>query len=103
MKNKNPIWHSLGHAVLIVLYVAGVGNIMRNGGTIFGERDTWLTPIAVLLLFILSATITSGLVFARPILLYFNGKKEEGLQFLGYTVAWLFVLTIAVFIGLLLQ
>jgi hypothetical protein len=103
MQNKNPIWHSLGHAVLVVLYVAAVGQIMFHGGQIFGNRDTWLTPIAVLLLFIVSATITGGLVLARPALLYFNGQKEEGLKFLGYTIMWLFILTILVFTGLFLQ
>ena len=101
MKNKHPIWHSLGHAILVVAYVAGVGQIMFHGGQIFGEKDTWLTPIAVLLLFIVSATVTSGLVFARPVLLYLDGQKEEGLKFLGYTIAWIFAFTILAFICLL--
>ncbi|MEO8065828.1 MAG: hypothetical protein ABI643_03170 [Candidatus Doudnabacteria bacterium] len=100
MKVPKPIWHSLGHTVLVVIYVSFVAFIMSHGQRFFGETDGPWTPVAVLMMFVLSATITGTLVLGRPILLYVDGKKKEALEFFGYTVGWLFILTIIVFVVL---
>jgi hypothetical protein len=96
MKNNNVV-HSLGHAALVLIYVSAVSLVMSHGSTWFGQKDTAFTPVAVLMLFVLSAAVTGTLVLGRPILLYLDGKKTEALKFFGFTVAWLFVLTIMVF------
>jgi hypothetical protein len=97
IKNPKPAWHSLGHSVLVLAYVSLVAAIMNNGSRWFGVKDTFLTPVAVLMLFVLSATVTGTLVLGRPILLYLDGKKKEALQFFGYTVGWLFLITVIAF------
>jgi hypothetical protein len=97
MKNIKPVWHSLGHSILVLLYVSGVAGLLYNAQRIFGQAQTFWVPVAMLMLFVLSATIVGILVLGRPILLYVSGQKKEGLQFLGYTVAWLFVLTLIAF------
>ncbi len=102
MQNKYPIWHSLGHAILVFLYVSGVSWLMFNSQNLFGQvKDSFLDPLAVLLLFVLSATIVGTLVLGRPILLYWDGKKKEGLEFFGLTVLWMIIITTIVFIYLL--
>ncbi|MEJ0021466.1 MAG: hypothetical protein WDN47_02660 [Candidatus Doudnabacteria bacterium] len=93
----NPVAHSLGHAVLVLLYVTLVASIMNHGSVWFGQKDTAFTPILVLMLFVLSAAITSALVLGRPVLMYFDGQKKEALKFFGYTVGWMFALTVVVF------
>jgi hypothetical protein len=95
---KKSLLYSLGHAVLVVLYVSLVALVMNHGSTWFGQKDTAWTPVAVLMLFVLSASITGSLVIGRPIFMYFDGRKKEAVQFFGYTVGWLFVLTIVTFI-----
>ena len=95
---SNKVLHSLGHAVLVLIYISLVALVMTHGKTWFGETDTWMTPIAVLMLFVLSAAVTGTLVLGRPALLYMEGKKSEALEFLGWTIGWLFVLTLVVFI-----
>lgn len=95
---NNPKLHSLGHAVLVLAYVSLVAFVMSHGNQFFGMHDTAWTPVGVLMMFVLSAAITSTLVLGRPVLMYLDGKKKDALQFFGYTVGWLFVLTVVVFV-----
>ena len=71
-----------------------------NGQRIFGRAVSFLVPFAILLLFVISATIVGTLVLGRPALLYLDGKKTEALKFFGYTVGWLIVFTIVVLAAL---
>ena len=97
MKNSKlriiAILDSLG----VAAYVFLVSLIMNYGSKIFGEKDSAITPVAVLLLFVLSALVTSGLVLGRPIMLYLDGQKKEGVKLLFYTGLSLFVLLMLVF------
>ena len=98
MKKINPVLHSLGHAVLVLLYTAGVAWLMFNSQRLFGDVHTFVGPLAALMLLVFSATIVGTLVLGRPIILYLNGSKSEGLRFLGYTIGWMFILVILVFL-----
>lgn len=100
MNYKNPIVHSLGHAVLVGVYVWAVASIMEHAQQWFGPMPNILAAVALLMLFVVSATIVGALVLGRPGLLYFNGQKKEALQFFAWTVGWLIVLTTVVFIAL---
>ncbi len=100
---ENAIAHSFGHAVLVVVYVAMVAWIMQHAQEWFRQTKTVLAPTAFLLLFVLSAAVVGGLVVGRPVLLYADGQKKEALKFFGFTILWLFVLTIAVFLVLVVS
>ena len=90
--------HSLGHAVLVFLYTSGVAWILFNGQKVFGQFTNFWGPLTLLLLFVLSATIVGMLVLGKPAMLYFNGAKAEALRFLFYTIAWIFVIVLTVFL-----
>jgi heme O synthase-like polyprenyltransferase len=90
--------HALGHAILVLLYTSGVAWILFNGPRLFGKVTSFWGPLGFLMLFVVSATIVGTLVLGRPILLYLEGKKNEALRFFGYTVAWLVILTMIVFL-----
>ena len=92
--------HSFGHAVLVVVYVSIVAWIMQHAQAWFRPGKTVLTPTAFLMLFVLSAAVVGSLVLGRPALMYAEGQKKEALQFFGFTVLWLFVLTIVAFLVL---
>ena len=98
MKNLSQKLHSLGHAILVFLYTSFVVWILFNGQKIFGPTESFWGPVLVLLLFVLSATIVGGLVLGRPLLLYLDGHKKEGLVFFGYTVGWIVLIIIIVFL-----
>ncbi|MFA4941503.1 MAG: hypothetical protein WC582_02810 [Patescibacteria group bacterium] len=100
-KTHGLCWQSLIHSLGVLIYVIIVAMIMSNGEKLFGKTDTFWSPIAFLMLFVSSALITSSLVLGRPIYLYFDGRKEEAIKFLFYTIGWLFIITFIVFLSLI--
>lgn len=96
---KNLKLSALLNALGTAVYIAIVALVMQNGERIFGKTDNMTGPIAILLLFVLSATITSALVLGKPILYYLENKKTEAVKLFFYTIGWLFVLTALVFIS----
>ena len=100
MKNKDLIFHSLGHAILVFLYISGVAWLLFNAQKLFSPGRNFLAPVFMLLLFVLSATIVGTLVLGRPAVLYFDGSKSLAFRFFGYTLAWIFIITLIVFLFL---
>jgi hypothetical protein len=84
------------------VYIAAVVLLMTNAQKLFGPANNFLGPAAILLLFVISATIVGLLILGRPGHLYFNGFKKEGIILLLYTVAFLLVITVFVFLTLVL-
>lgn len=86
------------------LYIALVSTFLFNASAIFGKdrEDTVLAPIAMLLLFVLSASTTGLLVLGRPIFWYLEGKKKESVLLLIATLGVLFLITVLAFIGVAL-
>lgn len=102
-ENKKLISLSVLNSLGVLVYVSLVVLFMRNAKNIFGENDNFLTGVMVLLLFILSALVTGFLVLGRPAMLYFDGKKKEGVTLLIYTtisLAVILVLVILAYLGL---
>lgn len=92
------------NALGTVLYITLVSTLMFNAEHIFGngKEDIVLIPIAMLLLFVLSASIISSLVLGRPILWYLEGKKNEAVSLFIATLGFLFLAMITAFSGLIL-
>lgn len=88
-------YDSLGAAV----YIALVAIFLSNTQNLFGaeEKKIFLIPLAMLLLFVLSAAVVGGLILGKPILLYLDGEKKAGIQLFLHSVAWLFGFTILAF------
>jgi hypothetical protein len=84
---------SFVHALGTVAYIALVATVMSNAEQIFGraegQGEAPLVGVAMLLLFVLSASITGLLVLGTPVRWYLDGKKQEAVQLLGCTVGWL--------------
>jgi len=98
---KNLVLRSFLHAIGTLAYIAAVVYLLSNGEAIFGHGpEPALLPVFMLLLFVISACITSFLVLGRPIQLYLDGEKKEALTMLFATVSWLifFLVIIAVLI-----
>jgi hypothetical protein len=104
VENKKLVLFSVLHSLGVLVYVSLVALFMNNAEKIFGKTDNkFLSPVIFLLLFILSALITSSLVLGKPILLYLDGKKTEGVKLLIYTTVSLTVilaLVILAYLGL---
>jgi hypothetical protein len=102
---KNPILKFAAlNALGTALYIALVSSFIFYAGDIFEDapKETVLIPIAMLLLLVLSASITSLLVLGRPILWYLDGEKKEAVSLLIATLGFLFLITLVAFFGLAL-
>ena len=99
MTNKKLALYGFLNASGTLVYVVLVAQIMSNGSKWFGQVDNkTFTPIAVLMLFVLSAAIVGTLVLGRPALMYLDGKKTEGVKLFLYTLGWIAAFTIIAFI-----
>lgn len=97
MKNSKLIFASFFNSLGVTAYISAIALIMRNAEKIFGQKDNFFSPVAFLLLFVLSAAITASLVLGRPVLLYLGNRKPEAIKLFLYTIGWLFILTIIAF------
>lgn len=86
--------NALLNALATTVYVAAVGSFMYLGSVVkLGRTNTLLIPIAMLLLFVLSAAVTGFLIFGKPAQWYVDGKKKEALSLLKYTLFFFGILT----------
>ena len=84
--SKTAFLHALG----ILLYISLVGTLMSHGDSLFGHEDNaFFTPIAVLALFTLSASVVGALVLGKPLQMYLDTKKKEAVALFMQTVGWL--------------
>jgi hypothetical protein len=97
MKKSEYILKSLINAVGVLIYVSIVAWLLFNGEHVFDNKPSFLIPLFMLLLFIISASITSLLVLGKPIHLYLSGFKKEALTLLFATLIWL-----AIFVGIVI-
>lgn len=102
MPNSKLILQGFLFSLGVVAYVFLVVLVMNNGNSLFGTMDNFWGPLAMLLLFTVSAAITGSLVFGRPIYLFLNGMKKEAVTLALYTIGFLFLETILVLFGLAL-
>lgn len=90
---RQYVIRSLLNALGVVAYVMMVATIMQNGERLFGEMDSFLAPVAFLLLFTVSAAVVGSLVFGYPVVLFLVGKRCEGILSAVATMSWMIVAT----------
>jgi ABC-type uncharacterized transport system permease subunit len=99
-KGVNKIWKSaIINSVATAAYVVGVALFLYFGAMMKFGRNSFLAPIALLLLFVFSASLTGFLIFGKPAQLFVDGKKKEALSLLTHT---LIIFSVITFLALLL-
>ena len=85
------------NALGTALYTGAVASFLANGEHLFkGVERTFLVPLFMLLLLIISATVTGFLVLGRPLELYLAGERREGLLMLVVTILWLILFALLI-------
>jgi hypothetical protein len=84
-------------ALGVVIYCSLVGLLMWKGNTIFGKAPNYFGPVAVLLLFSVSALICAVIVFYQPYKLFFDREKKNAVNLVLFTTGFL-VLFLLVFL-----
>lgn len=96
---KKPFLHALGAAlyiVIIVFIMQTVSSFLQN------QEETFLIPMTMLSLFVLSAAVMGFLFVSEPIYLIIENKKKEAVVFFGKTLGFFacFVLLFAILLFL---
>jgi small-conductance mechanosensitive channel len=102
MKKSEYILKSFINALGVLVYVSIVAFLIFNGEHIFDNKPSFLIPLFMLLLFIISASVTGLLVMGKPIHLYLSGLKKEAFILLFATLVWLALFIVMIITGLLL-
>ncbi len=84
----NLVKISFLNALGTIVYIVGIVLIMFNVVDKSAD-DTIYAPMLALMLLVLSAAVTGGLVLGRPVMLYLSDKKAEAVKLFVYTVGWL--------------
>lgn len=93
MKKSKLILRAILHSLGIFAYIFILAAFMNKASDWFGQNDQGVVaPIIFLLMFVFSALITGGLVLAKPVMLYVDGQKKDGVKLLIYTGLSIFVL-----------
>jgi hypothetical protein len=101
--NSKLVLRSLYNSLGAAAYIAAVAVFISNAEKFFGNKpDTFLAPLAMLLLFVLSAAVVGGLVLGKPILLYLDGEKKASVKLFLHSLAWLFGFTVIAFFSVYL-
>ncbi len=97
---KKPLYNAVLAAGYIVGLVYFIFTFVAQPNTPDSEQ-TLLVPIAMLSLLVLSAAVMGYLFLYEPLMLYFEDKKQEAVQYFLATLG-IFALITCAFLGILL-
>ncbi len=98
MEKSKLISRSFTNSLGAAVYIAAVAWILFNGQTVFGKIENFWGPFAILLLFVISASAVAALILGKPVLLYLEGEKKAGVSIFLYSLAWLALFVVIVFL-----
>lgn len=95
------IKNALINSLLALIYIALIAALLTNAPRLFGQVNNILSGIAFLLTFVLSAAIMGIIILGRPILWYLNGFKKEAVKLIFYTLGFLIIILVIIFLMLI--
>jgi hypothetical protein len=96
------IRYGLLNSILASAYIALVALLLSNAQKLFGPQNNIISMVAFLLTFVFSAALMGVIVFGRPILWYLDGFKKEAVKLIFYTLFFLFIIMVVIFLTLLI-
>ena len=103
---KNSILAKWGaiYAFGVLVYIFLLASFFSKANDLFGKADhSIVSPMAALMLLVFSALVTGGLVLGKPIMLYLDGQKKDGVKLLFFTGGSMFIFMSLIFIILLMM
>jgi hypothetical protein len=86
---------ALINSLAATAYIVAVAAFMFYAGSMkLGRANTFLVPVALLMLFVFSAALTGFLILGKPAQMYLDGKKKDALSLLTNTLMFLFAITV---------
>lgn len=84
---RSAFWNAFSAAAYIIVIVGILTYVPQMTGA-SKRPDTILAPIAMLSLFVLSAAMMGYLFVYQPVLLYFEGQKQESAKLFVHTIGY---------------
>lgn len=97
IKNLSLPFLGFLQATGLLVYIILISFILINSNKVFGPVGNFFGPLAFLLLFVVSALISSFLVLARAGYLFWEKKYREAFTLTLWTLTWAIFYLIAVF------
>lgn len=98
MNATTIVKYALAHALGAGAYILFVAFVMRAISQIAPPPASGALGIATfLLVFVISAAVMGLVLFARPVMWFLNGKKQEGLALALSTIGCLIIIAIVIF------
>ena len=94
---KQVIGYGLFNALGAAAYIGLIALLLSNAGSTLGPINGPLPAAAFLLVFVISAAVMGVIIFGRPVLWYFNGRKEEAIRLVAATITFLIVIAAVMF------
>ena len=98
MSSKTIIKYAFLHALSVAAYIALVAAFMTNVNKLFGQEQSLLSVMAFLLTLVISVAAMGLIIFARPAMWYLNGSKKEAVVLSLYTIGFLVLIALIVFL-----
>lgn len=90
-------------ALGLFIYISLVSTVFWKGNEWIGPVTTFLGPMLVLMLFVVSALICGFIAFRYPFYLFWEKKNtKKAVMIVGYTIAWMVLFFFVVLTSLLL-
>lgn len=86
-----------------IIYISLVALFFTGLARVFGGQSDPPEPfgfIIFLTLFVISAAVSGALILGKPILMYLEGQKKEGLKLFFATIGWLIIFVILFIVAL---
>ncbi len=91
------------NALIAMLYIVSVVGLLQLAQLFLrNEPETFLIPIAMLGLFVLSAAVMATSFFYMPLMLYLAGEKEKATAFAFKTIGIFGIVTACMIAGIFL-
>lgn len=96
---KNP----LINASAALAYIVGIVLIVQYGiAALFRGPETFVIPMIMLSLFVLSAAVMGFLFLGMPLQMYLDGQKKEAVELFMQTIGIFAILTLSLVVGTLI-
>ncbi len=102
MKTKDYVKRSFLNALGTFVYITLVAALIFFG-PFNSKTPTFLMPVFVLTLFVVSASITGFLILGKPAQLFLASQKREAIILFFSTLAWLVLFLFLVVIAIALR
>lgn len=103
MNRKTIIKYAFLHALGAAGYIALIAAFITSANKFLGQANNLLGIMAFLLTVVISVAVMGLVIFGRPGMWYLNGSKKEAVVLAFYTIGFLVLIALIVFLVLALR